>query len=225
MGMMLEPEIPLATGMEPWLSGISGHACYSYHLHIPTLNAGGCADHRITYLRSESRRTKHRNRTLKGRQPREEVFAYGLLYATTTSNMDPSMLTDMILDLEDKTWRALMDTGTALLPFLSPECIMLFPMGLKISAKTVPSIEDVMKSEAFVPWRRYRLSEVEVRPLGPEAAIITYRAKATRQHITHDDDERQDEFSALISSTWQKDPEAGKWLMCVHQQTPYELEV
>ncbi|KAK5228339.1 hypothetical protein LTR72_002222 [Exophiala xenobiotica] len=139
--------------------------------------------------------------------------------------MDPSMLTDVILDLEDKTWRALMDTGTALLPFLSPECIMLFPMGLKISAKTEPSIEDVMKSEAFVPWRRYRLSEVEVRPLGPEAAIITYRVNATRQHITHDDDQRQDEFSALISSTWRKDPEAGRWLMCVHQQTPYELEV
>merc|ERR1712000_603024 len=214
MGMMLEPEIPLATGMEPWLSGISGHACYSYHLHIPTLNAGGCADHRITYLRSESRRTKHRNRTLKGRQPREEVFAYGLLYATTTSNMDPSMLTDMILS--GRQDMASVDGHRDRTPTIPQS---------RVHHAVSHGIEDVMKSEAFVPWRRYRLSEVEVRPLGPEAAIITYRAKATRQHITHDDDERQDEFSALISSTWQKDPEAGKWLMCVHQQTPYELEV
>ncbi|KAK6387206.1 uncharacterized protein PV06_07619 [Exophiala oligosperma] len=139
--------------------------------------------------------------------------------------MDPSMLTEMILDLEDKTWRALMHTGADLLPFLSADCVMLFPMGLKVSSSSEPSLEDVLKSEAFVPWRRYRLSEVEVRPLGTEAAIITYRVKATRQHITHDDDERQDEFRALISSTWQKDPEAGKWVMCVHQQTPYEHEV
>ncbi|KIW14993.1 hypothetical protein PV08_07780 [Exophiala spinifera] len=140
--------------------------------------------------------------------------------------MDPAMLTEMVLDLEDQTWRALMHRGVDLLPFLSADCVMLFPMGLKVSATTEPRLEDVLKSEAFVPWRRYRLSEVEVRPLGPEAAIITYRVKATRQHITpDDDDERQDEFRALISSTWHKDPEAGKWVMCVHQQTPYEHEV
>lgn len=132
------------------------------------------------------------------------------------------MLHDLILSLEDQTWRALMDSGSALLPFLSRDCIMLFPMGMKISGKTTPNLEDVMTSEAFVPWRRYRISDVEVTPLGPAAAQISYRVMATRQHITDDDDERQDEFRALISSTWKKDPEAGKWLMCVQQQTPYE---
>ena len=135
--------------------------------------------------------------------------------------MDP-MLHDAILALEDQTWKALMDSGRALLPFLSRDCIMLFPLGMRISARSEPSLEDVMKSEAFVPWRRYRMSEVQVTSLGPEAALISYRVMATRQHITHDDDERQDEFRALISSTWRKDPEAGKFLMCFHQQTPYE---
>jgi len=132
------------------------------------------------------------------------------------------MLHDTILSLEDQTWQALMESGTSFLPFLSRDCIMMFPLGLKISAKTEPNLEDVMKSEAFVPWKRYNMSDVEVTSLGPESAIISYRVKATRQHITDDDDETQDEFRALISSTWRKDAEAGKFLMCFHQQTPYE---
>ncbi len=82
-----------------------------------------------------------------------------------------------------------------------------------------------MTSEAFVPWKRYKMSEVEVIPLGPEAAQVNYRVIATRQHITDDDDEQQDEFRALISSTWKKDPEAGKWVMRFHQQTPYEKDL
>lgn len=138
--------------------------------------------------------------------------------------MDLSMLHQIILALEDQTWRALTNSGAALLPFLSHDCIMLFPLGMKVSAKTAPNLDDVMKSEAFVPWKRYQMSEVEVTPLGPEAALISYRVQATRQHITDDDDERQDEFRALISSTWRRDPEGGKWLMCFHQQTPYEAD-
>ncbi len=119
-------------------------------------------------------------------------------------------------------------------------------MGIKVSAKTEPSLEDVMKSEAFIPWQRYRLSDVDVTPLGTEAAVITYRVQATRQSITSDssddssdddddDDEARnektrhetpgDDFRALVSSTWRRDPEAGKWLMVVQQQTPYQDEL
>jgi hypothetical protein len=139
--------------------------------------------------------------------------------------MDHSMLHDTIFALEDSTWKALMQSGADLLPFLSRDCIMLFPLGMKITAKSEPSLEDVMKSDAFVPWKRYKLSDVAVTPLGPESALISYRVNATRQHITQDDDTRQDEFKALISSTWRRDPEAGKFLMCFHQQTPYEQDL
>lgn len=135
--------------------------------------------------------------------------------------MDHSMLHDTILALEDSTWKALMHSGADFLPFLSRDCIMLFPLGMKISAKTEPNLEDVMKSDAFVPWKRYKMMDVEVVSLGSEAAQISYRVNATRQHITEDDDTQQDEFKALISSTWRKDPEAGKFLLCLHQQTPY----
>jgi hypothetical protein len=139
--------------------------------------------------------------------------------------MDHSMLAETISALEDATWRALMHSGADLLPYLSQDCIMLFPLGLKISAKTTPNLEDVMKSDAFVPWKRYKLSEVQVTSLGSEAAQISYRVHATRQHITDDQDTRQDEFKALISSTWRKDPEAGNFLMCFHQQTPYDEDL
>lgn len=135
------------------------------------------------------------------------------------------LLHDTILNLEDATWTALMDSGAALLPFLSRDCVMFFPLGLKVSYKTTPDLNDVLRSEAFVPWRRYRLSEVDVSALGPDAALISYRVFATRQHITQDDDESQDEFRALISTVWRKDPEAGKWFMAFHQQTPYEREL
>ncbi|KIW89093.1 uncharacterized protein Z519_10578 [Cladophialophora bantiana CBS 173.52] len=139
--------------------------------------------------------------------------------------MDHSMLHDTILALEDSTWRALTNSGVALLPFLSRDCIMLFPLGMKVSAKTTPNLEDVMRSDAFVPWKQYQMSDVEITQLGSEAALISYRVNATRRHITDDDDMRQDEFKALISSTWRKDPEAGRFLMCVHQQTPYEEDL
>ena len=135
------------------------------------------------------------------------------------------MLHETILALEDATWRALSHSGADLLPFLSRDCIMLFPLGMKISAKTEPSLGDVMQSDAFVPWKRYEMSDVAVMPLGTEAAQISYRVRAKRQHITEDEDTRQDEFKALISSTWRRDPEAGKFLMCLHQQTPYEEEL
>jgi hypothetical protein len=144
--------------------------------------------------------------------------------------MEP-LLHDTIVSLEDQTWKALMHSGAALLPFLSRDCIMLFPLGMKVSSKTSPNLEDVMLSEAFIPWKRYKLLDVEVTPLGTEAAVITYRAIAIRQNVTDDDDddddddERPDEFRALVSSTWRKDPEAGKWLLCVQQQTPYPNDI
>lgn len=129
------------------------------------------------------------------------------------------MLYDTILDLEDQTWRALQTEGAALLPFLSTDCVMLFPMGMKISFKSEPSLTDVMGSKAFIPWKNYRISEAQVIPLGTEAATISYRVKAIRTPAGLDDD--GEPFLALISSTWKRDTEANKWLMCFHQQTPY----
>lgn len=123
-------------------------------------------------------------------------------------------LADRITELEHQTWKVLQDSGDKLLPYLSRDCIMLFPLGMKISHGTSPNIKDVMTSEAFVPWKTYDLRDVEVTPVGLEGAIISYEAKATREGL-------EEPFRAMISSTWRKDPNSERWLMCFQQQTPF----
>lgn len=133
-------------------------------------------------------------------------------------------ITEVIASLEDQTWRVLSQNGADLLPFLAPDCVMAFPFGMKISAATEPSIKDVMTSEAFLPWKSYRLSEVIVTPVGSDGAVISYKVKATRPDPETPD--RDAKFRALVSSVWRRTPgEGGGWLMCFHQQTPYDTEV
>lgn len=98
-------------------------------------------------------------------------------------------LTDIIASLEDQTWKVQSKGGSDLLPFLSSDCVMAFPFGMKISTGTEPSIKDVMTSDAFLPWKSYRLSEVIVTPMGSDGAVISYKVKATRP-----DPERPDAY-------------------------------
>ena len=134
-----------------------------------------------------------------------------------------SVLKDTITNLEHETWRAMQSNGRALLPYLSPNCILLFPMGLKVSARTSPSLDDVLKSDAFVPWLRYNMKDVEVLEVGNQGAIITYEVSAVRPPLGAGG--REEEFRALISSTWKLDEEMGKWALLVHQQTPFNRGV
>ena len=124
-----------------------------------------------------------------------------------------------IVNLEDATWRALSSDGAALLPFLSRDCTMQLPLGMKLTHVSSPSLEDVMTSEAFVPWKEFKMRDTVVAPLGHEAAIITYSVEATRPHMDEDEDDVT--FRALIGSVWKFEREGNKWLMCFHQQTPY----
>jgi hypothetical protein len=127
-------------------------------------------------------------------------------------------LHDTILGLEDQTWKALQRNGAALIPFLSKDCQMLFPMGVRVTATTKPDLKEVMTSEAFIPWSSYDMSEVNVTELGHESALITYRVKALRPPVGAPDDGQP--FKALISSIWRRSPGAD-WLMVLHQQTAY----
>ena len=130
----------------------------------------------------------------------------------------PISLEEAIITLEDQTWRALQVSGKAMLPYLSEDCIMFFPLGMKVSTASTPSLIDVMTSEAFIPWKTYRMSHLEVTPIGKDGAVISYKVVASR--AASDESEDDDEFKALISSTWRKETD-GRWLLCFHQQTPY----
>ena len=133
-------------------------------------------------------------------------------------------LDETILDLEHQTWRALQKDGASLVPFLSKDCVMLFPMGVRVSATSTPNLKEVMTSEAFVPWKTYDIKDPVVIPLGADAAAITYNVTAMRPQINAPDD--GEPFIALVSTTWRRDSEGAGWLMVVHQQTPYaDLEL
>lgn len=119
-------------------------------------------------------------------------------------------LYDEILALEEETWKALKRNGADLLPFLSRDCIMQFPMGLKVTSRTEPSVHDILHSPAFVPWKTFRLSKVDVTPVGTEGAVISYRAVATRPPAAKEDT-RDMEFDALCSSVWRL--ENDKWMV------------
>ena len=129
---------------------------------------------------------------------------------------------DKILELEDATWKALSDSGAKLIPYLSRDCQMLFPMGLKVTATSDPNLKDIMTSDAFIPWSGYKMHDVVVMELGEDVAAITYKVKAMRPAIDAPDDGAP--FKALISSVWRKDTE-GDYLMVLHQQTPYDMNM
>jgi hypothetical protein len=125
-------------------------------------------------------------------------------------------LRHLISDLEDETWQALQRSGAEMVPYLTKDCIMQFPLGMKLTRDTVPSVQDILHSPAFVPWKTYRLSKVDVTPVGRDGAVISYLVEATRLAVEPGDDDVK--FEALCSSVWRGDPD-GIFKMCLHQQT------
>lgn len=119
-----------------------------------------------------------------------------------------------IIDLEESTWRALQKSGEALMPFITDDCVMQFPMGMKLGPKTEPSVKDILHSPAFVPWKTFELLDIDVQPVG-DGAIISYLAQATRPPT--EEGGRDVPFDALCCTVWRWDGE--KFSMCFHQQT------
>lgn len=132
--------------------------------------------------------------------------------------MEDAPVTEVIARLEDQTWKVLSNSGKDFLPFLSSDCMMAMPYGMQLSAVSEPSIEEVMTSNAFVPWKSYRMNDVVVTSVGSEGAVINYRVKAIRP----DPEGKESTFRALVASVWRKDSKSGAWQMCFHQQTPYD---
>lgn len=120
-----------------------------------------------------------------------------------------------IMDLEEATWRALQKSGAAMVPFITDDCIMQFPLGMKLTATSEPSVQDVLHSPAFIPWKTFELLEIDVTPVGSAGAVISYLAKATRPPA--EEGGRETQFDALCCSVWRWDGE--KFALCFHQQT------
>lgn len=131
---------------------------------------------------------------------------------STTPKMTKELRT-RIIDLEEATWRALQKSGEALMPFITEDCIMQFPLGMKLTDKSEPSVKDILHSKAFVPWKTFELHDIDVQPVG-DGAVISYRAQATRPPVEAGG--KDVPFEALCSTVWRWDGE--KFSICFHQQ-------
>jgi hypothetical protein len=123
-------------------------------------------------------------------------------------------LTSAICHLEHRAWRALCTSGSALLPLLSSNPVMIFPGDIIVTGRSNPTLHETLDDANFIPWKSYKLSHDEVVPLGENAALIYYRVEAVRDDNV---------FRAICSSCWVKEGEGvvdgDVWKMTSHQQT------
>lgn len=131
----------------------------------------------------------------------------------------PETLEEMIITLEDATWKVMEDNAVDLERFITDDCIFIFAGGLKLSSDSEPTLRESLKSEAYVPWSGHKMSDIEITLIGGEGTIISYKVEATRPAV--DDSEEDDVFTALVSSTWRRDEDSGRLLMCHSHQTPF----
>jgi Domain of unknown function (DUF4440) len=131
----------------------------------------------------------------------------------------PETLEEMIITLEDATWKVMEDNAVDLERFITDDCIFIFAGGLKLSSDSEPTLRESLKSEAYIPWSGHKMSDIEITLIGGEGAIISYKVEATRPAV--DDSEEDDVFTALVSSTWRRDEDSGRLLMCHSHQTPF----
>jgi hypothetical protein len=88
----------------------------------------------------------------------------------------------------------------------SDDAVFVFPYGVGIMDKRMTVYAIRMNGEE---WIAHEFTDVQVVPLGDEAAVITYQAVAERS----DDDP----FKAFVSSTYVRRDD--RWLLAFHQQT------
>jgi hypothetical protein len=91
---------------------------------------------------------------------------------------------------------------------LAPGAVMVFP-GLGLLER-----EAIIDGLAAAPrWESIEIREPRVVPLGQDAAVLTYQARARRAG-------ESTTYSALISSAYLL--RDGAWLLAVHHQSPLE---
>lgn len=115
-----------------------------------------------------------------------------------------------LIDLETRSWEALAVGGEECTAYydeiLDVEPVILMPGGLVLRDR-----DTIVKSMGGPPWTNYRLEEMRVIELSPDAAVITYGAVARRNGQARP-------YSAFISSTYARRDDG--WKLAVHQQTP-----
>ncbi len=95
--------------------------------------------------------------------------------------------------------------GATYAQHLAEEALVVVPGDTLDRAATVEAMD------ASEGWDEVSIGEEEVRELGPDVALLTYRFRGRRG---------QDHYAAKLSSAYVKDGE-GCWKLAFHQQTPH----
>ena len=110
-----------------------------------------------------------------------------------------------LLALEHRFWEASTDADFYR-EHLADEVLLVFPYGVGAMDKEMTVYTINASSEG---WISHEFEEVQVVPIGDDAAVITYKGIGERP-----DDEP---FKAYVSSTYLR--RDGRWLLIFHQQT------
>ena len=112
-------------------------------------------------------------------------------------------------DLERAGWDALTDSPEAAQAFyeqvLTDDARMIFPGGVVLDGKA--AILDAMGGP---PWVEYAIRDLEVRPLTPEVAAVTYAATARRSEGA--------QLHVRCTSVYVRTSSA--WKLALHQHPP-----
>ena len=107
--------------------------------------------------------------------------------------------------VERDGWQALSGPGGAdfYARVMLDDGLMVFPGMVMSKAEALETMREV------APWSSFELSDVRVVGSGPDAALVTYRARAVREG-------RQ--YEATMSSVYVR--RDGEWRLLLHQQSP-----
>ncbi len=108
-----------------------------------------------------------------------------------------------LLRLEQGFWDAAGDGAFYAAHMLDEGCCLL-PVGRLTKVATIKAISQAE------PWSSFGLHEVQIAELADDAAMIYYRATASRPG--------GDRYEALVASTYRHTDDG--WKLLVHQQTP-----
>lgn len=113
------------------------------------------------------------------------------------------METDRLMELEEGFWREGKDFFDA---HLTDDFRMLVPgMGAVNRAQTLAGIDDGAR------WSHVEMRDAAVTRLGPDAAVLSYHARAQRG-------DGGAAYTALVSSAYVR--REGAWKIAFHHQTP-----
>ena len=144
-------------------------------------------------------------------------------------------LTATLCDHERRAWTALCTSGSALLPLLSANPVMVFPGGIVLTATSSPTLLDSLDEKNFNPWESFQLSHDESVPVGDNSGIVWYKVEAKRQ-VSRCSKIKQSgmlgsecanraqgtTFRAVCPSVWTREGGGEAWKMVSHQQTLIE---